>query len=407
MQRTEDASFYSEGDHSSPAIDQHLMEEWLDRAGTIVTARRGGVLDGTIVSVSPAEILIDIGCKADGLVSGRELERMTPEEFAEICVGDCIPVFVVNPEDRDGNVVLSINRARAQRDWRTAQKLFESEEVFEGNVSGCNKGGVIVNIGRLRGFVPASQLTPGVYRYVNETASRDDDSRWEQLIGHKLKLKVIEIDRNRNRLILSERAAARESRQETKQKLLEELQVGETRNGVVASICHFGAFVDLGGADGLVHLSEISWNRVEHPKDVLKVGQEVEVHILDVDREKERIGLSIRRLAPEPWDDVTNNFVVGQIVDGTVAKVVNFGAFARIGDCVEGLIHISELSEARINHPHEVVKEGDVVPLKVIRIDTDQRRIGLSLIQARDEVELDWQEELEESQEADETVEIA
>jgi len=407
MQYTEDASFYSDGDRPSPAIDQHLMEEWLDRAGNIVTARRGDVLDGTIVSVSPAEILIDIGCKADGLVSGRELERMAPEEFAEICVGDCIPVFVVNPEDRDGNVVLSINRARAQRDWRTAQKLFESEEVFEGNVSGCNKGGVIVNVGRLRGFVPASQLTPGVYRYVNDTASRDDDSRWEQLIGHKLKLKVIEIDRNRNRLILSERAAARESRQETKQKLLEELQVGETRSGVVASICHFGAFVDLGGADGLVHLSEISWNRVEHPKDVLTVGQEVEVYILDVDCEKERIGLSIRRLAPEPWDDVANNFVVGQIVDGTVTKVVSFGAFARIGECVEGLIHISELSETRLNHPHEVVKEGDVVPLKIIRIDTDQRRIGLSLIQARDEVEFDWQEELEESQKVDETVEVA
>jgi small subunit ribosomal protein S1 len=404
MQQTGEVSFYGEGSHSSPAVAQNLMEEWLDRAGDVVDVQRGDIVDGVIVSVAPTEILIDVGCKCDGLISGRELERMSPDELDELCVGECIPVFVVNPEDKDGNIILSINRARAERDWRLAEALFESGDLYSGQVSGCNKGGVIVNVGQLRGFVPASQLETRSSGQARDASPRDDDARWEHLIGCDLKLKVIELDRNRNRLILSERAAGREWRQAARKKLMEELRVGDVRSGIVNSICEFGAFVDLGGADGLVHLSELSWNRVGHPREVVHVGQKVDVQVLDIDKDKQRIGLSIRRLVSEPWDDMADGVEVGQVVDGTITKIVEFGAFARIGEHVEGLIHISELSESRINHPQEVVQEGEVWPLKIIRIDADQRRIGLSLKQAHVDSD-DWEDELEDDLEEDESAE--
>ena len=404
MQQTGEVSFYGEGSHSSPAIAQNFMEEWLDRAGDVVEVQRGDIVDGVIVSVAPTEILIDVGCKCDGLISGRELDRMSPDELEQLCVGECLPVYVVNPEDKDGNIILSINRARAERDWRVAQTLFDSGEIYEGQVSGCNKGGVIVNVGQLRGFVPASQLETRSTGQVQDASSRDDDERWQHLIGYDLKLKVIELDRNRNRLILSERAAGREWRQVARKKLMEELKIGDVRSGVVNSICDFGAFVDLGGADGLVHLSELSWNRVGHPREVVHVGQKIDVQVLDIDQERQRIGLSIRRLVPEPWDEVADNLEVGQIVDGTITKIVDFGAFARIGEQVEGLVHISELSESRINHPQEVVQEGETWPLKIIRIDADQRRIGLSLKQANAESD-GWEDELEDDFEEDGTAE--
>ena len=405
MQQTGEVSFYGEGSHPSPAVAQNLMENWLDGVGEVVEVRRGDVVDGTIVSVAPTEILIDVGCKCDGLVSGRELERMTTDELDQLCIGECIPVYVVNLEDRDGNIILSINRARAQRDWRVAQALFDSGDIYEGQVSGCNKGGVIVNVGQLRGFVPASQLETRSIGLAQNSAPRDDDSRWEHLIGCKLKLKVIELDRNRNRLILSEREAGREWRQVARDQLMEELKVGDVRSGVVTSICAFGAFVDLGGADGLVHLSELSWNRIDHPRDVVHIGQKIDVQVLDVDKERQRIGLSIRRLKPEPWDEVAGNFEVGQIVDGTITKIVDFGAFARIGEHVEGLVHISELSESRVNHPGDIVQEGEVRPLKIIRIDTDQRRIGLSLKQASEDAG-EWEDDVEDGPEEDGAAEI-
>ena len=372
------------------------MEEWLAGTEDLSEVKRGDILEGVIVSVTPTEILIDVGCKADGLVSGRELERMTPEELAEIHVGDRLPVFVVSPEDREGNIVLSLSKARSMRDWQRAEELFNSQEIFEGYVCDCNKGGVIVNVGQLRGFVPASQLVSDVQER-REAGQSNEERQWASLMGRRLQLKVIELDRNRNRLILSERAALRDWRQSAKQRLLDQLQVGAVCRGVVTSLCDFGAFVDLGGADGLVHLSELSWERVSHPREVLQEGQEVEVYILDVDRDKQRIGLSLRRLMPQPWEAAASQLAVGQIVEATITKIVNFGAFARIADSVEGLIHISELSDARINHPHEVVREGDVVSLKVIRIDPERRRIGLSLKQAREGVDLDWRAELAQS----------
>ena len=273
-----------------------------------------------------------------------------------------------------------------------ASRRFGADEI----VAGYNKGGLIVRLGKVRGFVPASQLTTRRQRAQGETLSGEDLRA--QLVGQKLQLKIIELDRERNRLILSERAAMREWRRQQKAQLLADLREGDIRRGEVISLCDFGAFVDLGGADGLVHLSELSWRRVAHPSEVLKVGDEVEVYVLNVDRERKRIGLSLKRLQPDPWTQAVNKYTVGQLVEGTITKLVKFGAFARLSDDdIEGLIHISELSDQHVTHPKEVVKEGDVLTLRVIRVDAQRRRIGLSLKQVAsgEYAEADWQAEYE------------
>jgi small subunit ribosomal protein S1 len=263
-----------------------------------------------------------------------------------------------------------------------------TQDIFEGQVDSFNRGGVIVRIGQVRGFVPASQLSSPA-----GTDDENSDDRWSNLQGGSLKLKVIDIDRKRNRLILSERLAMREWRRQQKEQLLDSLKEGDDLEGVISSIADFGAFVDLGGADGLIHLSELSWNRVSHPSEVVKVGDKVKVQILSVDIERRRIGLSLRRLTPQPWEVINTTYEVGQVVQGRITKLVNFGAFARLVDTgIEGLIHISELSDRRVNHPKEVVNENDVYDLRIIRIDGDKRRLGLSLKQAMPTPpEVDWQ----------------
>jgi small subunit ribosomal protein S1 len=260
-------------------------------------------------------------------------------------------------------------------------------------------------MGRLRGFVPASQLSPE-HQGSNK---QQPEERWARLVGEPIRIKVIEINRKRKRLILSERAAVREWRDAQKEKLLDELRVGEVRPGVVSSLSDFGAFVDLGGADGLVHLSELSWNRSVKPRDVLQVGQEVEVYILNVDHEKKRIALSLKRLEPEPWATVENRYYVGQLVEGTITRLANFGAFALINDEIEGLIHISELSTGRVNHPQDVVREGQKHVIRIIRIDPKRRRMGLSLKRVADPAyaDLDWRTELAEEEESFEYEEVS
>jgi small subunit ribosomal protein S1 len=339
----------------------------------------GDIRKGIIVDKRSNEVLIDIGFKSEGIVSGRELERVV-DYFETLEIGDEIPVYVMR-EDKDGAVQLSISRALAEKDWDTAEELMASQAMFDAQVESFNRGGVIIKLGQVRGFVPASQLVSGMA----STSGNDEtgEERWAALAGQTLKLKVIDIDRKRNRLILSERLAMREWRRKQKEQLLDNLKEGDVYDGVISSIADFGAFVDLGGADGLIHLSELSWNRVSHPSEVVKVGDKVKVQILTIDNERRRIGLSMRRLAPQPWDVVSNNYEVGQIVRGKITKLVNFGAFARIGETgVEGLIHISELSDRRVTHPKEVVAEGEEYDLRLIRIETDKRRLGLSLKQA-------------------------
>lgn len=336
---------------------------------------QGEIRKGVIASISPSQILVSVGSKSEGVIMGRELDQIPDSERQEFAVGQEIPVYVVNPEDQNGNIVLSYVRAREDMAWEQVEAMQESGEIFEGKIEGYNKGGLIVLVHGLRGFVPASQISMA-RRSMVEGGTPD---RWARMIGESISVRIIEVDRTRRRLILSERAANPETRQSLKERAIEGLEEGQVYTGRVTSVAEFGAFVNVNGADGLVHLSELSWERIQHPSEVLSVGQEVKVKVISIDKDKKRIGLSIRALQDDPWQAKADSFKVGQLVEGTITRLTKFGAFARLEGDIEGLIHISELSENRINHPKEAVKEGDTVTLRVIRIDSEQRRIGLSL----------------------------
>lgn len=362
----------------TPEDGASLMEQFLnDPAHDYKTLTYGQVMEGEVMYVDRDEILVDIGSKSEGIIPSREFSTLTDEEKAAISVGDTILVFVVQAENQEGQAVLSIDRARQEKSWRRLQEQHEAGETIMAEVTNYNKGGLLVNLDGVRGFVPASQVT--------EIRGGDDGSKqadMARLIGTSLPLKIIEINRHRNRLILSERQAVQEKRDSMKERLIEELTEGETRRGRVTSICDFGAFVDVGGADGLVHLSELSWSRVKHPGEVLSVGEEVDVYVLGINADEKKIALSIKRTQPEPWSQVATKYEVGQLVRSTVTQLANFGAFARIEDGIEGLIHVSELSEQRIGHPRQVVSEGQELLLRIIRIDPQRRRMGLSLRRA-------------------------
>ena len=359
-----------------PTVSAGSMEKLLQEEGlNLDFPKQGEIRTGVIASLGDNEILVSIGTKSEGVISGKEKEQIPAETFASFQVGQEIPVYVLNPEDPSGNLVLSYMRAREEKDWLDAETMKASGDAFDGSVIGYNKGGLIVPLGLLRGFVPASQVS--VMRRVEENETVD--IRWSKMVGEPIKVVVIEVDRARHRLILSERSALQETRETIKDRLLDELHEGAIKTGRVTSLAEFGAFVNIDGADGLVHLSEISWERIEHPNEVLKVGQEVRVKVIAVDQERKRIGLSIRQLQPDPWTVKVSSLKEGQLVEGTITHLTKFGAFARLDEDLEGLIHISELSDQRINHPKEVVKEGDVVTLRVIKVDPERRRIGLSL----------------------------
>ena len=345
------------------------------------TLKHGDVIEGTVMRLGRDEILVDIGAKTEGIIPSHELQSLSPEEREAMQVGDPVLVSVVQPENNEGHSVLSLDRARQERSWRELQKRFEAGEVIQAKVSGHNKGGLLVNLEGVRGFVPASQISSMPAGEANKQAEM------ARLQNQTLPLKIIEINRARNRLILSERQAVQEQRESTRTRLLRELEHGQVRPGTVSSICDFGAFVDIGGADGLIHLSELSWKRVSHPSEVLHVGDHINVYVLSVDPNERKIALSLKRTQPEPWTTITENYHLGQIVRGTITQLTTFGAFARLEDGIEGLIHVSELAEGRVAHPKNVVKEGDVLDLKVIRIDPAKRRIGLSLKRVNEDAE--------------------
>ena len=354
------------------------METLLNQEGMALDfPQPGEIRTGVVASLSPTQILVSVGAKSEGVITGRELESISNEDRAALKVGQEILVYVLNAEDESGNVVLSYTRAQEQKGWAEVEKMLEDSATYEGRVDGFNKGGIIVPVYGLRGFIPASQL--GISRRMAVTGDTPDQ-RYAKMIGEPITVRVIEVDRKRRRLILSERAASSETRQSIKERVIESLKEGEVYTGKVTSLADFGAFVNVNGADGLVHLSEISWDRVQHPSEILEVGQEVQVKVINIDREKKRIGLSIRALQNDPWQSKVAKFKVGQLVEGVITRLTKFGAFARLEGDLEGLIHISEISENRIEHPKEAgLHEGDVVTLRVIRIDPDQRRIGLSL----------------------------
>jgi small subunit ribosomal protein S1 len=338
--------------------------------------RQGDIRKGNVARVSETEILVSIGTKSEGVIPAREIEQIDPELREEITVGNEITVYVVNPEDQNGNVLLSFVRALEEKDWLYAESLLASGETFDGKIVGFNKGGLIIPVGQLRGFVPASQVS--LLRRIDSSGSTPEQ-RWGSMVDEPITVSVIEVDRERRRLILSERVALQETRESLKERLLDELSEGDVRTGRVTSLADFGAFVNIDGADGLVHLSEISWERIEHPREVLSVGQEVQVKVIGVDQERKRIGLSIRQLQEDPWVKNVENLKEGQLIEGTITHLTKFGAFARLDEDLEGLIHISEISEQRVAHPKEVLHEGDVVTLRVIKIEPERHRIGLSL----------------------------
>ena len=371
------------GDENKPREQQNTnnnnqtMESLLNEQELNVDLPQvGEIRSGIIASVSPSQILVSIGAKSEGVISGRELDQLSAEEREALQVGQEIHVFVINPEDANGNVVLSLKRAQEELSWENVERLVTSDEVVDSKIMGFNKGGLIVAVEGLRGFVPSSQIS-AMRR--GQSTGDTPEQRWQKMIGQPISVRVIEVDRERRRLILSERAASTESRQSIKERVIEELEEGKVYTGRVTSLANFGAFININGADGLVHLSELSWEHIEHPREVLEVGQEVKVKVINVDREKKRIGLSVRALQDDPWKSRVEKYSVGQLVEGVITRLTKFGAFARLEGDIEGLIHISEIAEHRIEHPKEVLKEGEVKSLRVIRIDPDQHRIGLSL----------------------------
>ncbi len=375
-----------------PTNESMTMAELLDHPDNEVKSlKHGDVVEGTVVRIDPDEILVDFGGKSEGVVSNRELmNRRGPrdgdENRAELNVGDEVLVYVLQPESPEGHAVLSLRRAGLERKWRAMQERFDAGEIVEARVIDHNKGGLIVDLG-VRGFVPISQIVDFPRRPRDEQprdAAQEIAEKLQPFVGRTLRLKILEVNRKANRLILSEKVALYEERREKRDELFSSLETGQKVTGVVRSIAPFGVFVDLGGIDGLVHKSELSWNKVNNPETAHQIGEEVEAEVIDINHERGRISLSIRRLQPDPWQESVAKYKIGDVIEGTATKLVNFGAFVRVEEGLEGLIHISELSNQRVAHPGDVVQEGQPIKLRIISLDSERHRLGLSLKQAED-----------------------
>ena len=339
---------------------------------TIKYFNDGDIVTGTVVKVDRDEVLLDIGYKTEGVIPSKELSiKHDVDPFEVVSVGDVIEALVQQKEDKEGRLILSKKRAQYERAWGTIEKIKEEDGVVTGHVIEVVKGGLIIDIG-LRGFLPASLVE---MRRVRDL---------QPYVGMELEAKIIELDKNRNNVVLSRRAWLEQTQSEVRQNFLTQLQKGQIRKGVVSSIVNFGAFVDLGGVDGLVHVSELSWKHIDHPSEVVEVGQEVTVEVLDVDMDRERVSLSLKATQEDPWQQFARTHQIGQVVPGKVTKLVPFGAFVRVDEGIEGLVHISELAERHVEIPEQVVQVGDDIFVKVIDIDLERRRISLSLKQANE-----------------------
>lgn len=367
----------------SPEMDFITL---LEESFSVEQPERGDLLMGTVLAIDNQGMIVDVGMKRDGVVPRNDLERMEGIQFN---VGDEVPVVVLYPEDQDGNLVVSVSQARQSEDWTKAEELLTSGDIWEGIVTDANRGGLIIPFGNLRGFVPASHVVD-VPRGLNEN---DRKGHMSNLVGKKVAVKVIEVNRKRRRLVLSQRDAQRNRRDMRKETLLNELEEGVTRNGIVSGLRDFGAFVDLGGADGLIHISELAWHRVKHPRELLAVGDEVEVFILKLDRDGKRIGLSLKRLQPNPWTLVDEMYHVGQLVEGEVSRVAQFGAFVSLEPGIEALLHASQMADPVPEDPTAVLHEGQKLLMRIISIETHRQRLGLSLKDVTDEERSRWTEE--------------
>ncbi len=363
------------------------MADLLEKSASPINIKRGDVVEGVLVRIDQDEILVDIGLKSEGVLSTKELPATGYGSFSELHLNDKVLVYVIQPETQDGHALLSLKRANAERQWRIAEDQYKNGELLKARVIDYNKGGLIVDVAGIRGFVPISQILNLKREEVASGGENQETAaKLQSMKDKELQLKIIEINRARNRLILSERLAVQEWRQRRREELLDELKPGEVRKGIVSNLANFGAFVDLGGADGLVHISQLAWSRVNHPSEVLHVGQEVEVQVLSVDKDKKKIALSIKRAEVDPWTTVEQRYTPGQVVTGVITKIAPFGAFARIEDGIEGLIHLSELTPGV--DPKQTLHEGVPLQLRILRIDAERRRLGLSLRQA-DELDTD------------------
>ena len=353
-------------------ISDEEMNKMID--GTLTDFDEGDLIDGTVVKIEHDEVLVDIGFKSEGVIPARELSiRKDADPSEVVSLGDKLEALVLQKEDKDGRLILSKKRAEYERAWIQVEEKFKAGEVVTGEVIEVVKGGLILDIG-LRGFLPASLVD---LRRVKDLTA---------YLGTEIEARVIEMDRNRNNVVLSRRVLLEEGRKNERAEILEKLSKGMRLKGTVSSIVDFGAFVDLGGIDGLIHISELSWSHVNHPSEVVKVGEEVEVEVLDVDLQRERISLGLKQTTEDPWTKLVETYPVGTIVDGKVTKIVPFGAFIELGANVEGLVHISEMAMRHIDSPAQVVKVGDVVKVKVMDVNVERRRISLSMKAAAEDL---------------------
>ncbi len=356
------------------AVDDFASADEFAQAvdGTIKYFNDGDIVTGTVVKVDRDEVLLDIGYKTEGVIPSKELSiKHDVDPFDVVKVGDEVEALVQQKEDKEGRLILSKKRAQYERAWGTIEKIKEDDGVVTGRVIEVVKGGLIVDIG-LRGFLPASLVE---MRRVRDL---------QPYVGQELEAKIIELDKNRNNVVLSRRAWLEQTQSEVRHNFLNQLQKGQIRKGVVSSIVNFGAFVDLGGVDGLVHVSELSWKHIDHPSEVVEVGQEVTVEVLNVEMDRERVSLSLKATQEDPWQAFARLHQIGQIVPGKVTKLVPFGAFVRVEEGIEGLVHVSELAERHVDLPEQVVSVNDQVMVKIIDIDLERRRISLSLKQANE-----------------------
>lgn len=370
-----DSSEKNNQKEASISTEKFSMDELIEEFLPHKPLKRGEILDGKVMSVNDNGLLIDIGYKSEGFIPTREMKTLVSDEDKDINIGDEVIAYVVNPETNSGSSVLSIDRARGEQGWRVLEKAMQNDEPCFGVILSANRGGAVVESEGVQGFIPLSQLVgPSRELFVN-----GGEPPKEGFVGMKIQFKIIELNRRRNRAIFSERVALEAERKVLKKKLLDNLKEGDVVKGRIVGVSNFGAFVDLGGADGLIHISELSWGPVKNPEDFVTVGTDMDVYVLKIDRETLKIALSLRRLTPEPWEQIQSGLEIGQKVTGTITKLANFGAFARIEPGVEGLIHISELSYDVVKHPKNVVSEGDKLELQIIRIEPDRKRLGLSI----------------------------
>ena len=349
------------------------MGELLEMSGGWKDLQRGEVVDGVVMRVDQDGILVNVGGKSEGMIPSREARSLTPQAMAALEIGSPLSAYVLRTEQDEGIAILSLDRARSETGWSVLEQALATDTLVEGTIIDHNRGGVVVNVEGVQAFVPLSHLLPTTRQQIElqEAGAYSRSAESQQY-------KVLEVDRRGRRAILSERLAWQGWREKQKVKLLQELVEGETRTGKVSGIAKFGVFVDLGGADGLIHASELSWKTVTNPEEMVHIGDELDVMVLNIDQEKERISLSLRRLSSQPWNTIAETCEVGQIVPGTITRLTTFGAFAQIEGDIEGLIHISELSDKRITHPKEAVEEGQVLELKILSLDPERHRLGLS-----------------------------